>query len=111
MQAIVTEYRTDIAVLALRGELDTDTAPILTAALADLLARPVPRIVVVVDGLGFCDSVGLSTFVTSHVFAAQRGGWVRFAAPSPFLRQLMETLGLTRYITMYGDVEQAVLAA
>ena len=65
MQAIVTDHRCDVAVLHLKGELDADTAGQLRVAFAGLLERPVPRIVVDLSELKFCDSVGLSTFITS----------------------------------------------
>jgi anti-anti-sigma factor len=65
MQASITDHRSGVAVLHLRGELDADTAATLHAMLADLLERPVPRIIVDVSQLKFCDSVGLSEFVTT----------------------------------------------
>jgi anti-sigma B factor antagonist len=111
MQATVTDYRSDVTVLRLRGELDADTASQLHATLADLLERPVPRIVVDVTELKFCDSVGLSAFITSKQVINARGGWLSFAGANPFLVQLMETVGLTRYFAMFPEVEDAVAAA
>ena len=111
MQASVTDFRTDIAVLHLHGELDADTAVNLRTALADLVERPVPRIVVDLAGLRFCDSVGLSAFVVSKQVITARGGWLSFAAASPFLTGLMHTVGLTRYFPMYADIDEAVAAA
>ena len=109
MQASVTDLRTDIAVLHLRGELDADTAPGLHAALADLLERPVPRVVVDLAGLRFCDSTGLSAFIVSKHLITERGGWLSLACANAFLQQLMQTVGLTRYFTLYADVDAAVL--
>jgi anti-anti-sigma factor len=107
MQATVTDFRTDITVLHLHGELDADTAVNLRAALADVLTRPVPRIVVDLADLRFCDSVGLSAFIVSKQSIVSRGGWLRFAAANPFLQRLMETVGLTRSFALYADVETA----
>src|SRR5437764_1154114 len=97
MQATVTHPRPDIAVLHLRGELDSDTAKRLHETLADLLERPVPRIVVDLTDLKFCDSVGLSAFITCKQVITARGGWLSFAGANTFLTQLMETVGLSRY--------------
>ena len=108
MQASVTELRTDIAVLHLRGELDAETAPDLHAALANLLQRPVPRIVVDLAGLHFCDSTGLSSFIVGSQAVTARGGWLGLACASLFLQQLMQTVGLTRYFTLYADIDAAV---
>lgn len=111
MQATVTDHRTDVAVLHLSGELDADTATQLHATLADLLERPVPRIVVDLTGLKFCDSVGLSAFIVSKQVIAARGGWLSFAGANPFLSQLMETVGLGRYFAIFPEVEDAIAAA
>ncbi|GAB1643620.1 hypothetical protein KRMM14A1259_40430 [Krasilnikovia sp. MM14-A1259] len=110
MQATVTDHRSDVAVLRLTGELDADTAPTLRAKLAELLERPVPRIVVDLTDLKFCDSIGLSAFIISKEVIAARGGWMSFAGANPFLVRLMETVGLSRYFAMFPEVEDAIAA-
>lgn len=111
MYATVTDHHSDVAVLRLSGELDADTAAQLHSTLAGLLERPVPRIVVDVTELKFCDSVGLSAFITSKQVITARGGWLSFAGANPFLIQLLETVGLTRYFAMFADVDGAIAAA
>jgi anti-sigma B factor antagonist len=111
MQAKVTDPCPDVAVLHLRGELDADTANRLHETLADLLERPVPRIVVDLTDLKFCDSVGLSAFITSKQVITARGGWLSFAGANPFLTQLMETVGLSRYFAIFPEVDDAIAAA
>ncbi|HEY7273463.1 MAG TPA: STAS domain-containing protein [Actinoplanes sp.] len=110
MQATVTDHRSAVAVLHLSGELDANTAMTLHATLAELLNRPVPRIVVDLSDLRFCDSVGLSAFITSKQVIAARGGWLRFASPNAFLTQLMATVGLSRYFAVFPDVDDAIAA-
>ncbi len=111
MQATVTDHRSDVAVLHLRGELDADTAAQLHQVLAGLLERPVPRIVVDLTALKFCDSIGLSAFIVSKQVIADRGGWLSFAAANPFLTQLMETVGVGRYFAIFPEVDDAIAAA
>jgi anti-anti-sigma factor len=111
MQATVTDYRCNVAVLRLSGELDADTTATLHSALAGLLERPVPRIVVDLADLKFCDSVGLSAFITCKQVLAARGGWLSFAGVNPFLAELMLTVGLSRYFTIYPAIEDAIAAA
>jgi anti-anti-sigma factor len=110
MRATVSDHRSDVTVLRLSGELDADTTSRLHATLANLLERPVPRIVVDVSDLRFCDSVGLSTFITSKQVIAARGGWLSFAGANPFLLNLMETVGLSRYFAIFPEVEDAIAA-
>jgi anti-sigma B factor antagonist len=111
MRATISDHQSDVSVLHLRGELDSDTACQLQENLAYLLERPVPRIVVDVTELKFCDSVGLSSFVTSKQVIDARGGWLSFAGANPFLIQLMETVGLSRYFAIFPEVDDAIAAA
>ncbi|GIF11280.1 STAS domain-containing protein [Actinoplanes teichomyceticus] len=110
MRAIITEHRPDVAVLHLRGELDADSAGALHTVLSDLLKRPVPRIVVDLTDLKFCDSIGLSAFITSKEVIVSRGGWLSFAGPRPFMAQLLETIGLSRYFAIFPEVDDAIAA-
>jgi anti-anti-sigma factor len=111
MQATVTDLRSDVAVLRLSGELDADTSVRLHQLLAELLARPVPRIVVDLSDLKFCDSVGLSAFITAKQVIVARGGWLSFAGANRFLVSLLETVGLSRYFAIFPSVEEAIEAA
>jgi anti-anti-sigma factor len=111
MQATVIDHRSDVAVLRLSGELDAENANTLHSVLADLMERPIPRIVVDLADLKFCDSVGLSAFITSKQVIAARGGWLSFAGANPFLAQLMATVGLSRYFAIFPEVEDAIAAA
>jgi len=111
MQVTVTDLRSDVAVLRLTGELGADTATALHTKLAQLLERPVPRIVVDLCDLKFCDSIGLSAFIISKEVIVARGGWLSFAGANPFLAQLMETVGLSRYFATFPEVEDAIAAA
>ena len=111
MQVTVTDLRSDVAVLRLTGELGADTVTALHTKLAQLLERPVPRIVVDLCDLKFCDSIGLSAFIISKEVIVARGGWLSFAGANPFLAQLMETVGLSRYFATFPEVEDAIAAA
>ena len=108
MQVSVAHHPPNTAVLTLRGSLDIDTAPVLKANLGRLVERPTPRVIVDVAGLDFCDSMGVGVLVTAHGRAVERGGWVRLAGPSGFLRRLLDTLGLTDYMSLHSDVEAAL---
>jgi anti-anti-sigma factor len=110
VRATVTEFSSAVVVLRLSGELDTDTTARLHELLADLLQRPVPRIVVDLSDLKFCDSVGLSAFITAKQVIVARGGWLTFACANRFLVSLLGTVGLSRYFAIFPDVEQAVAA-
>ena len=98
-----------VTVVKLAGELGVDTAAELSTALEQLLDRPsaTNRIVIDLALLGFCDSIGLSTFVDAHQRCAANGGYLALAAPSPFMHRLLGVVGLTRRVPAYATVASA----
>jgi anti-anti-sigma factor len=100
---------TDAAtVLTLRGNLDLDSAGRLRAALDGLLAAGSSRLVLDLGGLDFCDSIGLSALVDAHRACQDRGGYLRLAAPSPFLARVLGVIGLVGRIPVYDTPADAL---
>jgi anti-anti-sigma factor len=80
----------EVTVVEVRGELDIDSAPMLRAVLLDVVDRGTFRIVLDAERLRFCDSIGLSTLLTTHRACASAGGFLRLAAarvPHPAARR------------------------
>jgi anti-sigma B factor antagonist len=98
----------DSVVVTLRGDLDLDTAAVLTTALDGVLDRPAPCVVVDLSGVEFCDSIGLSAFVVGHRRAVATGGWLRLAAPSDWMRRLLGTVGVSSRLDIYPGVADAL---
>ncbi|MEV6600818.1 STAS domain-containing protein [Actinoplanes sp. NPDC051346] len=98
----------DTMVVIVRGNLDLDTAPVLRTTLDQVLDRPVPRVVVDLSGVEFCDSTGLSAFVIGHRRAAAAGGWLRLAAPGDWLHGLLRTVGLIPVLDVHPSVAEAL---
>ncbi|WP_306214295.1 STAS domain-containing protein [Actinoplanes sp. RD1] len=101
----------DSVVVTVRGNLDLDSAPVLDTTLGQVLDRPVPRVVVDLAGVEFCDSTGLSAFVVAHNRAQAVGGWVRLASPSEWLHGLLRTVGLADALQVYPSVADALAGA
>jgi anti-anti-sigma factor len=98
----------DTVVVALRGNLDIDTALVLSTTLDQVLDQPLPQVVVDLSGVAFCDSTGLSGFVVGHNRAAAAGGWLRLAAPSDWMARLLDTVGLTGRLGVFPTVADAL---
>jgi anti-anti-sigma factor len=98
----------DSVVVTVRGNLDIDSAPVLTTALDQVLDRPEPRVVVDLSGVEFCDSTGLSAFAVGHNRAEAAGGWLRLACASEFIDGLLDTVGLTARLGVYATVGDAL---
>jgi anti-anti-sigma factor len=95
-------------VVTVRGNLDIDSAPVLTTTLDQVLDVPAPRVVVDLSEVEFCDSTGLSAFIVGHNRALAGGGWLRLAAPNHFLADLLTTVGLTTRMGVYPTVADAL---
>ena len=108
MQVSVVGSPDSSVVVALRGDLDIDSAAVLTTTLDHVLERPEPQVVVDLAGVEFCDSTGLSAFVVGHRRAVALGGWLRLAGASDFLVQLLDTVGLSSRIPLYATVAEAL---
>jgi anti-anti-sigma factor len=98
----------DVTVMTVRGHLDIDSSPQLRSALEGLLSTDVRRLVLDLGGLGFCDSVGLSALVDAHRAVQARGGFVRLAAPSPFLTRVLGVVGLFGRLAIYDTLAGAL---
>lgn len=90
------------SVLALSGDLDPATVPVLEAAIAEAAARDgVARVVLDLAGLSFLDSSGLRVFVTAREAMAQQGAQLALRNPTPNTVRLLDVTGLGEII----DVE------
>jgi anti-sigma B factor antagonist len=95
-------------IVTVRGNLDVDSAGGLLGALDSVLDRPVPRIVVDLCAVQFCDSTGLSAFVIGHNRAVRAGGWLRLAGPNQWVGRLLHTVGLAKQLGVYPSVADAL---
>ncbi|MEV4102318.1 STAS domain-containing protein [Nonomuraea sp. NPDC049649] len=79
-------------VVALTGELDASTVPILSATLGPLPASPVLRVAVAAGELWFCDLSGLALLLGARRELRAKGGELVLAEASPALRRLIALL-------------------
>jgi len=97
-------------VVTVRGNLDIESAAVLTTTLDQVLDVPTPRVIVDLAGVEFCDSTGLSAFVVGNNQAIAGGGWLRLAGPNTFLADLLTTVGLPTRMGVYPTVADALAA-
>ncbi|MEU1888001.1 STAS domain-containing protein [Micromonospora sp. WMMD987] len=101
----VTRLDAGHARLRLTGDLDFDTAPELVDAAAGVRAEGCPELTIDLDGVGLCDSSGLSAFV---VLSQGGAGTVRLTGVNHRLRQLLDRTGLTELLTVEQPTVRAV---
>jgi anti-sigma B factor antagonist/stage II sporulation protein AA (anti-sigma F factor antagonist) len=106
---VSVEHRgTDTAVITVAGELDVLSAPILHNAITTAFDNGYSRLVIDAAGLGFCDSQGLWVLIQAARRTADRGGSLRLAAPTPFLRRLLTVTHVGEAIPVDADVAAAL---
>lgn len=86
--------------LALRGEVDIATAPILDEHIAMALEAGCTEVVLECSGLDFIDSSGLSVLVVNHQRLQARSGQLIIEQPPPATRRLFDISGLGRVLNI-----------
>ncbi|SDI26287.1 anti-sigma B factor antagonist [Sinosporangium album] len=95
-------------VVAVEGELDLYTAPVLRDEVREAIRQDGPRLVLDLESLSFMDSSGLSVLIEAWRLATGDGGGVCLARPQSPVARILATTGLDRRIKVYPDVQAAV---
>jgi len=86
--------------IALAGELDPHTAPLLEGAIDEVLGREGTDLVLDLSQLGFVDSSGLRVLISAQHRPDEQGGTLVLQSPSETVRRLLEITGLIDHITI-----------
>ncbi|MFE1260768.1 STAS domain-containing protein [Streptomyces albogriseolus] len=97
-------------VLEVAGELDHHTAPLLTEAVNEAPFGPY-GVVLDLSGLTFCDSSGITVFVTAHRRSRDKGSQLSLAGVAPAQMRVLRMVGLDEVFTIHSGVEDALRAA
>jgi anti-anti-sigma factor len=92
----------------LSGELDLSGAPVLREQLLDMLGPATRRLVIDLAAVSFADASGLAVLVGTGRRAAQLGGSMCLAAPTPAVSQVLQITGLDRQLEIFPDVQSAI---
>ncbi|MER7007620.1 STAS domain-containing protein [Dactylosporangium sp. NPDC000555] len=110
MQVAVTNREDGVAVVAVYGSIDVDTAPELRKTMHALFDAGGTRVVIDLSGVEFCDSIGLGTFAYGHNHCVASDGFLRLVGPSPFLARLLRTVGIAGPVPVYDTLGDALSA-
>lgn len=87
--------------LALAGEIDALTAPLLTAALEAADQQP---LVIDMGRVEFCDSSGLRVLLEAHQRLADEGRKLLLARPSEVVARLLDVAGVREHLGVIDPV-------
>jgi anti-anti-sigma factor len=104
---VVTLYQPDTVVLAVSGELDVASAPMLRAHVRFALGGRPARLVLDLAGLRFCDAAGLSVLAMARNATTRDGISLALAAVPRPVRRLLKMTGMNRILDAYPSVAAA----
>ncbi|CAL9637812.1 STAS domain-containing protein [Streptomyces sp. enrichment culture] len=94
-------------VLAVAGELDHHSAPVLTGAVAE--AQSDDRgLILDLAGMTYCDSTGITVLITAYQRSQATGTPFVLAGANADLQRLFQVVGLDQVFTFHPDVETAL---
>ena len=88
------------ALIALTGEIDLDSAPLLSAALRQCLCDGIRTIDVDLTSVAFCDCGGLNAFLDAARRTATVGGVLRLHSERPALARLFACTGTGPFLLL-----------
>jgi anti-sigma B factor antagonist len=104
---VVTLYQPGTIVLAVSGELDIASAPVLRDHLEFAFGRQPAQIVLDLAGLKFCDAAGLSVFAMARQRTGTAGILLALAAVPRRLSRLLTITDMRRFLDVYPSVAAA----
>jgi anti-sigma B factor antagonist len=97
----------DTAVLTVRGEIDTLTAPAFTAATEELLTASSEILVMDLTEVRFLASSGLAVLISAAHRTEDRGTRLRLVIASRAVRRPLEITGTAVLFDLHPDLESA----
>ncbi|WP_228709174.1 STAS domain-containing protein [Amycolatopsis keratiniphila] len=106
---IVSRVVSGSIVVAVTGEVDTEAAPTLRAAVIAAIDGTAGTCVLDLTTVDFLDSAGLATLITTDDYAKEQGKSLRVAVDSnsPVIRPI-EITGLDIVLRLYHTVDEAL---
>jgi anti-sigma B factor antagonist len=97
-----------LAVLSVRGEIDSLTTPGLEAELAGLLADPPDQLVLDLVGVTFLASSGLAVLIRAAQVLGERSRRLRLVVSTRAVRRPLQITGSDQLFDLFDDLDSAV---
>jgi len=102
------EINGDVAILSLRGEFDSFVVSSFLEEVESLAASGVRNVVLDMRLVKFIMSTAIGAIVKSRKLMKEIGGELVISQPSGFVRDVLDSLGLTKVIKIFDENNQAV---
>jgi anti-sigma B factor antagonist len=107
LDVTLTRPHPETVVLAVRGEIDTLTAPAFTAAIEELLGASGEVLVMDLTEVRFLASSGLAALISAAHRAEDRGIRLRLVISNRAVRRPLEITGTAALFDLYSDPHSA----
>ena len=97
-------------VLAVKGEVDLDTAPKLKSRLQEAVDRSATNIAVHLAEVEFLDSSGLGVLIGGLKRCKEGGGILALVSPRRAVRKVLSITGLDKVFPIHDTVDEATSA-
>jgi RNA polymerase sigma-B factor len=105
---VSVEEHGEVAVVAVRGELDISTSPLLRDRLVELGGGKVKRLVIDLEAVEFLDSTGLGVLVGGLKRMRSKGGDLALVCTKPRILKVFEITALTKVFTIATSRDEAL---
>jgi anti-sigma B factor antagonist len=101
-----------VVVVAVTGEIDIMTGPVLAQGLTEAIDQPRADVVMLdFSGVVFFGSPGIAALVTAHDTAFEKGVVLRLVVePSSSMFRVLEMMGMTRLLAIHPTLSAALAA-
>jgi anti-sigma B factor antagonist len=106
---IVTDNTQNVAIMNVKGRVDSNTAPELDSALANLLSSDRNKIILNLESVEYLSSAGLRALVRALKDAQASGGDLRLASVSQPIEVILRTVGMLQMFKMYPSEQEAIV--
>ncbi|HUT29975.1 MAG TPA: STAS domain-containing protein [Sedimentisphaerales bacterium] len=105
---IKTQDYTDVTVIQLQGELESDFAELLKKTITNVVARCKAGMVLDMSEVGFIDSRGLEQLLWSRDYCSENGCELRLAGLDENCSKILEITRLDGRFDSYAELTEAV---
>ena len=88
-------------VVAVEGQIDMATVPLLWGSLEEATSEVSTRLIVDVSGTTFVDSTGVAVFLMAHNRLRGQGAELVLRSPSPAVLKVLQVAGLDRVLVLW----------
>jgi anti-sigma B factor antagonist len=98
----------NVTIIAVSGKIDAITSNDLEIAINDQIYQNNNKIVIDLTEVNYISSIGLRILLIALKKVKLRQGDLKLASLQPFVREVFDTTGLTKIISIYPNQEEAI---